>query len=108
MRQLIHDDTWFLTSDCPEALNSIPVLSHDENRPEDVEKTTDKSDDVADALRYGLKSMLRPRNKPFDDVLQEKMEQIPDYTARNMVYMAEMAKRKGKERWRRQDIGWGL
>ena len=53
MRQMIHDDSWVISTACPEALNLIPVFSHDEVKPEDVEKTADKSDDVADALRYG-------------------------------------------------------
>ena len=49
MRQLIHDHTCSISPVYPEALNAIPVLSHGELAPEHVEKTTDKSDDVADA-----------------------------------------------------------
>ena len=89
MRQLIHDDAWFLSTACPEALNSIPVLSHDPNRPEDVEKTEDKSDDVADALRYGLKSMLSPSGRPMavrqDEFLSQVFRESQNLTATHMA-----------------------
>jgi phage terminase large subunit len=64
MGELMTNDEWYLSSDCPQALQSIPLLSHDPTRPEDVEKTTDVSDDICDSLRYGLFSHLNNRKVP--------------------------------------------
>ena len=97
MRQLIHDDTWFISTACPEALNAIPVLSHDELAPEDVEKTADKSDDVADALRYGLKSMLNAGTKPREIIQAEHMAKVYQATGDlTSVHMANL-------RWQQQN-----
>lgn len=49
---------------CPEVISSMPLLIRDkEHDMEDVLKTDDKSDDVGDTLRYGLKSYFAPRVK---------------------------------------------
>ena len=82
MRQLIHDDRWFISTACPEALNAIPLLSHDELAPEDV----------ADALRYGLKSMLNAGTKPREVVQAEHLAKVYEQTGRNLtsVHMANL------------------
>jgi hypothetical protein len=102
MHDLIEADEWFISSDCPEALSAIPVLKHDELKKEDVEKTDEMSDDVADELRYGLKTMLGSRVKPFEVALAEAISAAPNATVANMTHMRMMADRKGKQRFGRQ------
>jgi phage terminase large subunit len=102
MHDLIEADEWFISSDCPEALSAIPVLKHDELKREDVEKTDEMSDDVADELRYGLKTMLGSRAKPFAVTLAEAVAAAPNATVANMVHMKMLADRKGKARFGRQ------
>jgi hypothetical protein len=102
MHDLIEADEWFISSDCPEALSAIPVLKHDELKREDVEKTDEMSDDVADELRYGLKTMLGSRPKPFAVSLAEAVSAAPNATVANMVHMKMLADRKGKQRFGRQ------
>lgn len=105
MHDLIQADEWFISSDCPEALSAIPVLRHDELKREDVEKTDEMSDDVADDLRYGLKTMLSAKAKPFSVMIAEKVQTAHREhgpTAANIVHLQEMAKRKGKPRFGQQ------
>lgn len=101
MSEMIEGDEWFISSDCPEALSAMPVLKHDEDKREDVEKTEEMSDDVADDLRYGLKSMLGSRKKPFEVKLHETLAQIPDFTQKHLVRLKMMDQQKGKQRWKR-------
>lgn len=62
------DTVWIISSECPEALETIPVLMRNVKDLDDVVKT-DKGQavlamDVADDLRYGLQSMLGSGHKP--------------------------------------------
>lgn len=73
------NEIWLISNDCPNLLESIPMLMRDPKDIEDVEKT-DKSSakldqDCTDAARYGLKSMLAPRRKTKEDALKEQFEQ---------------------------------
>lgn len=102
MYHLIQDDSWFISSMCPEALNAIPALEYDKDKGgEDIRKVDDISDDCADSLRYGLKSYLQPRNKPQSIIEAEQLAAIPDYTQRNIMAMKFAEQRKGKQRWGR-------
>jgi phage terminase large subunit len=47
---------WFLSSDCPEAIKALPLLIHDDKHVEDVKKTEEIYDDVAD----GFATVSRP------------------------------------------------
>lgn len=89
------DTVWIISSECPEALETIPVLMRNEKDLDDVVKQ-DKSQtvlamDVADDLRYGLQSMLGAGRKP-DKVVhgEQQMARVKqaDYQG---VYFAEMA-----------------
>lgn len=60
-------DIWLISGECPALLEAIPVLMRDRKNIDDILKT-DKGQarieqDVADAIRYGLKSMLAPNMK---------------------------------------------
>jgi hypothetical protein len=96
------DTVWIISSECPEALETIPVLMRNEKDLDDVVKT-DKSMavlamDVADDLRYGLQSMLGSGRKP-DKVVhgEQQLARINkgDYQG---MYFAEMAFREEQKR----------
>ena len=79
-------DPWLISADCVQAIESIPLLMRDPKNLDDVTKT-DKGrarieQDVADDLRYGLKSMLMLRPKPAEEVMRERALQIDDPVAR--------------------------
>ena len=71
-------DVWLISSECAQLLEAIPKLIRDPKNLDDVLKTdkanADVSADVADAIRYGLKTMLSPRKKNAEDAHQEAME----------------------------------
>lgn len=74
-----HSDCWMISSECVEALKSLPMAMRDPKNLDDVLKT-DKSQakleqDVLDDLRYGLKTMLAPRKKTDEDKYQERMQE---------------------------------
>lgn len=56
MRQRIQDGMIYCFSTCVDSIRTIPVLQHDENRPEDLD--TDGEDHAADDWRYAC--MSRP------------------------------------------------
>ena len=69
---------WLISASCPELLNSIPLAMRDDKDLDDVAKT-DKSvakleQDCLDAIRYALKTMLRPRRKTDQESHQEQMD----------------------------------
>jgi phage terminase large subunit len=83
----LEDRSWFISTGCPEAIKAIPLLIHDDKHVEDVKKTEEIYDDVADGLRYGLKTMLDPRSKPQNIVLQEALAAAPNYTQAHITHM---------------------
>jgi phage terminase large subunit len=78
---------WFLSSDCPEAIKALPLLIHDDKHVEDVKKTEEIYDDVADGLRYGLKTMLEPRSKPASVIIQEALAAAPNFSQAHITHM---------------------
>jgi phage terminase large subunit len=56
----------FVSAECPQLIQAIPVLVRDPKRPEDVLKTDQVSDDLADSFRYGYMSHLNPRGIPVE------------------------------------------
>jgi phage terminase large subunit len=72
---LIQEDRWFISEQCPEALDAIPALEYDtEKGDEDILKTDHLYDDIGDELRYGLVDMLAPRAKSQEEKDREKVE----------------------------------
>jgi hypothetical protein len=90
------DTVWIISSECPEALETIPVLMRNVKDLDDIIKT-DKGQavlamDVADDLRYGLQSMLGAGFKPDKVKHAEKladMHQRSGYTVE--MTMAEIS-----------------
>jgi hypothetical protein len=103
MYQLIQNDVLMISEACPEALNAIPALQYDKDgNIEDILKTDHLYDDVGDAIRYLLQSMLNNKKKPFEVALAEALSAAPNATVANMTHMRMMADRKGKQRFGRQ------
>lgn len=95
-----HADCWFISSECVELLKAIPMLMRDPKDIDDVLKT-DKSQakieqDVADDVRYGLKSMLAPRKKSAEDEYREKVVVAEPAEKLMMMFRHEQAKKKPK------------
>jgi hypothetical protein len=71
---------WLISAECPELLESIPVLMRDP-KDLDVVLKTDKGQakleqDVSEAARYGLKSYLRSAKTPVSVVRAEVASQF--------------------------------
>ena len=104
------DLVWLISSECPELIESLPMLMRDP-KDLDVVLKTDKGQakleqDVSEAARYGLKSMLRSTPKPFEVETREKVEQVlHDFgaTQASITHTKIMYDHKKKtERYRRQ------
>jgi len=84
MYNLIDSGEWLILDQCPQIISSIESRTRDEKNLEDVLKVNDILDDCYDGCRYGLCSMLKPRGKPLELLLQEKINSIQDPTAKLM------------------------
>jgi hypothetical protein len=94
-----YDDVWLISSECPQLLAAIPILMRDPKDIDDVLKT-DKStakieQDCADAIRYGIKSMLLPR-KPNEAQKYEQAMNSASPAERMILTYAHEAKKKRK------------
>jgi hypothetical protein len=56
MRSRLRHNQLFFFSTCTEAIRTIPLLQHDQDRPEDLD--TESEDHAADSVRYAC--MSRP------------------------------------------------
>lgn len=73
-------EIWLISANCPELVRAIPLLMRDPKNLDDVLKT-DKGtakieQDVADAARYGLKSMLSAAKIPKQVLLQQRLADV--------------------------------
>ena len=100
-RGSVDSDCWFISANCPEVVRTIPLLMRDPKNLDDVLKT-DKGaakmeQDVADCVRYGLKSMLSPNVKPKQ---VQKLELLtnPELTP-TARYLADQ---KFESNWKKQ------
>lgn len=104
------EDIWLISSECSELLNTIPMMMRDPKNLDDVLKT-DKGyarleQDVFEAARYGLKSMLKanmvvPR-KVQAAAIADKVYEYPH--AREMalqVFHSQTPVAKRRSNWRR-------
>jgi phage terminase large subunit len=96
MYQMLELDEWMIWDTCPQTIASLPTLMRDPEKLEDVKKTESLADDVGDALRYGLKSHLRPRTMPAEDVYREKLETIQDPVAKMFFAYKHMQEKKAE------------
>lgn len=80
---------FFVSAACPEVMQAIPMLICEEDDPTDVRKVPGAiEDDLADMVRYGLKSYLVARAGIPDDVqAAETYRKYQDPTARAMAML---------------------
>jgi hypothetical protein len=88
----IDGEIWLISAECPNLLESLPLLMRDPKNLDDILKTDTGAarleQDVADSARYGLKSMLRPRMIAPQSVRENELVQsIPDLTQKNIALM---------------------
>lgn len=99
------DTVWLISSECPELLDTIPLLMRNEKDLDDIVKTdmsqTDLKMDVADDVRYGLLSMLAEGIKPQKALHAEQMlsawERNRDATQLNMMELEYQAAQRGPQ-----------
>jgi hypothetical protein len=80
----------YFFSTCTDSIRTIPVLQHDETKPEDLD--TESEDHAADETRYAV--MSRPITK--DIVSAEKAKYPLDMTINEMI-AERTRKRKAKQ-----------
>jgi len=73
----------FISAECPNVISHIPLAVRDEEKREDVARVAGVLwEDVCDAVRYGLKSMLDAKGQaPYAVRRQEVLNSIPGNTA---------------------------
>lgn len=103
-----YDEVWLISSECPKLLEALPMLMHDKKNLDRVLKTdqgrADWKQDVYDASRYSMKSMLSQGTKPKRVVLDETLaDQQGMQRLRTIVSFEQKWKQehKGLERVRR-------
>jgi len=95
MYQMLAANEWVITDNCAELIRTLPNLTRDATRIEDVQKRD--GDDAADAARYGLKSRRAPVRIPLEARLADRTLS-EDPTTRAMQVrraMAEDSKKRG-------------
>jgi hypothetical protein len=79
---------FFVSAECTEVIQAVPMLICDDDNPTDVRKVPGAvEDDVADMVRYGLKSYLTARGEPDDMVAAATYQKYQDPTARAMAML---------------------
>jgi hypothetical protein len=95
-----YDDALLVSSECPEFLNAIPALLRDPKNLDDVLKTdlsTAKIEqDIGDAGRYLVKSMLAPKAKPEEEEFRETMNAASASARMMLTFRREQTKAKPK------------
>lgn len=85
---LLKENKLFISSNCPNLIATLPMVSRDEKMPERPVKF--EGDDAFDALRYALKDRLRPAREPANIRIAREAEAIADPVAR-WFYRRKMA-----------------
>lgn len=86
MYEALRDGQWVIGENCTNLIKTLPLMSRDPKRVEDCIKFDASGngdydgDDSADAARYLLKSHLRPRKKPVEQLRQEELLKAVDFT----------------------------
>lgn len=82
----------FISTECPTAIENIPLAVRDERDPEDVMRVDGALwEDVTDSLRYGLKSMLDPQTKAPRSVRRQEVYDQYDQAFRTGSQMTALA-----------------
>jgi phage terminase large subunit len=103
MYEMLHNGTWQIGDNCQALIETLPMLTRDEKKPEDGIKFD--GDDALDATRYLLYSRLHTRQAPQADRIEERvaLAEFTDSTS-EMIWRRKWAK---QEAWRSQPIQFG-
>lgn len=98
LHRALDESEWIITRNCKEAILALPTRVFDEKKNnEDILKTGDLADDVADELRYGLYSQFAPNDVPEGVRIQRAVAHLTDKTMRNIHSMKLESERLRKE-----------
>jgi hypothetical protein len=73
MADMLEHDDWLICADCTLLISTLPMLTKDEEDPEDCVKFD--GDDSVDSARYGLKSHLKGRKPPAREQIEMTIEE---------------------------------
>jgi hypothetical protein len=99
MYQLLEAEEWFISDACPQLIEAIPQLMRSDENPEDVVKTDQMYDDIADCARYGLVMQLGAADMPFEAKVLQAIAGLANNQDKYMTHMRmvdQHKKRKGK------------
>jgi hypothetical protein len=82
--QLLKGGYAIISTACSKLLECLSMLVHEDGNEEDVLKVD--GDDPYDAWRYGIKSMLSPKDKPWLVDMTERLDAVPDFTQKHMLH----------------------
>ena len=94
----------FISGACVETTQAIPMLICDDDNPKDVRKIPgEASDDIADELRYGIKSFVAADPKLPDEITAERtFHSYQDPTARAMAMLRLTSEQQSAQYIRRR------
>jgi hypothetical protein len=98
---LLDTDELFVSDECPQLAEALPLLVRDPISLEDVVKPKGLSinDDIGDGARYAIAgTLLDPDEKPEEQKFQERMAKIKDPLRRHVEQFREWNERQAKER----------
>jgi hypothetical protein len=95
---------FFISASCPEVMSAIPLLICKDDNPQDIKKMPGQiSDDVADGIRYALKSyMAADPNTPPEIERVGVYNSVQDPTMRAMAMLRLEAKQSERQYIRRR------
>jgi hypothetical protein len=67
---------WCITSNCPKALESLPLAIADPDKDGDILRSDSWEQDVLDGNRYGIASYQRPEDKPIAERRREAIAAV--------------------------------
>lgn len=70
----------FIFSTCTHIIRTLPILQHDEHKPEDTD--TDGEDHAPDTLRYGVMARYGVKDKPTPDPADYMAVNLPKISPR--------------------------
>lgn len=89
MYQMLAAGEWVVGSNCTATIETLPMLTRDEKKPEDCVKfdATERSvgDDAADMARYALKSRFKERKPPLGVRVEERMKTASENMSVRMI-----------------------
>ena len=103
MREMLQAGEWLIGDSCQSLIETLPMLTRDEKKPEDGIKF--ECDDALDATRYLLYSRHRSKQAPLEDRIQARIAEA-EITEPTSV-MVWRRKFEAEERRKLQPVKFG-